>query len=285
MNQTEQQNSKIKGKISRRRFLAAGSLGLGGLLAGNALLREPQALKVEEITLPLAKIPPGRELRLVHISDLHIRTFHGYYQKVADTVNALAPEIILITGDFLEKDRNLSDVRRFLDLLRAAKGIYAVQGNWEYWARLEGENMRRHLARAGVTLLIDQRFDLDLRKVPFSVLGLDYPSPVDRLKQLQELADPSRVNLLLSHVPAFRHEELDGRIDLILCGHTHGGQVRVPFAPPLYLPRFSGSFVSGMYRVGPTDTPLYVTRGIGTSMFPVRFLCRPEITLLRLHAA
>jgi predicted MPP superfamily phosphohydrolase len=97
--------------------------------------------------------------------------------------------------------------------------------------------------------------------------------------------DPARVNLLLSHVPAFDHQRLDGRTDLILCGHTHGGQVRLPFLPPLYLPRFSGRFVEGMFRVGPHATPLYVTRGIGTSLFPVRFLCPPEITLLRLQAA
>ncbi|MEJ2200971.1 MAG: hypothetical protein P8X63_08160, partial [Desulfuromonadaceae bacterium] len=84
---------------------------------------------------------------------------------------------------------------------------------------------------------------------------------------------------------AFRHKELDSRIDLILCGHTHGGQVRIPFVPPFYLPRFSGDFVAGMYRVGPNATPLYVNRGVGTSIFPVRFMCRPEITLLRLHAA
>jgi len=285
MNQTEQPENSSAGKMSRRRFLATGTLGLGGLVTTDALFREPQAYKIEEISLPLAKIPPGRELRLVHISDLHIRAFHSYYQRVARAVNDLAPEVILITGDFLEKDRNLSDVRKFLDLLRATTGIFAVQGNWEYWARLEGENMRRHLARSGVTLLIDQRHDLDLRKVPISILGLDYPSSVDRLKTLQEQADPARVNLLLSHVPAFRHEELGDRIDLILCGHTHGGQVRLPFVPPFYLPRFSYPFVSGMYRVGPGNTPLYVNRGIGTSMFPIRFLCRPEITLLRLQTA
>lgn len=284
MNHTDSQESAPQRTLSRRRFLVTGTLGLGGLVAGDALLREPQAFTIEEIVLPLAKIPPGRELRLVHISDLHIRSFYDYYQRIAETVNALAPEIILITGDFLEKDRNISDVRRFLDLLRATKGIYAVQGNWEYWARLEGENMRRHLARAGVTLLIDQRFDLELRQVPISILGLDYPSPVDRLHSLQQAADPSRVNLLLSHVPAFQHEELNNRIDLILCGHTHGGQVRIPFVTPFYLPRFSSPFVSGMYRVGPHATPLYVNRGIGTSLFPIRFMCRPEITLLRLHA-
>jgi hypothetical protein len=270
--------------ISRRRFLAGGGVALGGLLLGDALYREPRALQVEEVSLALAKVPPGRELRIVHLSDLHIRTFHGYYKKVAEAVAALSPEIILLTGDYLERSRNIRGVQRFLKLLKAPGGIFAVQGNWEYWARVEGENLRRHFSRAGATLLINRRHDLELRGVPLSLLGLDYPSATDNLTALQRRADPARLNLLLSHVPAFAHEELDDRVDLILCGHTHGGQVRIPFVPPLYLPRFSGDFVDGLYRVGKTGTPLYVSRGVGTSVFPVRFLCRPEITLFRLHA-
>jgi predicted MPP superfamily phosphohydrolase len=285
MTTTDETTEKSRTRLSRRRFLAAGTLGLGGLLAGNTLWWEPRALQVEELALPLAKIPPGRELRLAQISDLHIQSFNDYHRRVADAVNALNPEIILITGDFLEKDRNLADVRQFLKLLRAPRGIFAVQGNWEYWARLEGENLRRHFAGVGVTLLIDERFDLEVRDVPLSILGLDYPSPVDHLLKLQQQADPARINLLLSHVPAFRHQQLDGRVDLILCGHTHGGQVKIPFVDPFYLPRFSSPFVAGLYRVGPSDTPLYVNRGIGTSVLPVRFLCRPEITLLHLCAA
>lgn len=271
-------------RLSRRRFLSLGAVGLGGLVAGDALFREPEHFQIEELLLPLAKIPPGRELRLVQISDPHIRAFYGYYRRIAEAVNALAPGVILITGDFLEKGRNLADVRQFLKLLQAPMGIFAVQGNWEYWARLEGENLRRQFAGVGVTLLIDERFDLELRNVPLSILGLDYPSPVDHLTALQNHADPARVNLLLSHVPAFEHRRLDSRIDLILCGHTHGGQVKIPFVTPFYLPRFSAPFVAGMYQVGPFHTPLYVNRGIGTSLFPVRFMCRPEITLLRLHA-
>ncbi len=270
--------------ISRRRFLVAGATGLGGILLGDALLREPRSFVVEETALKVAKIPPGRELRLVHLSDLHIRSFHGYHQRIADAVRALAPDMILLTGDYLEKERNLKEVRRFLKQLRAPRGVFGVQGNWEYWARLEGENLRRHFARVGTTLLIDQRRDLEIRGVPLSVLGLDYPSPADALKRLQKSADPARLNILLSHVPAFDHSALNDRIDLILCGHTHGGQIRIPFVLPFYLPRFSGHYVSGLYQVGQERTPLYVNRGIGTSVFPVRFLCRPEITLLRLQA-
>jgi predicted MPP superfamily phosphohydrolase len=281
MNSSQQEPGQKR--ISRRSFLLWVT-GAGALILGDGLLWEPRAFQVQELNLSLAKIPPGREIRIVHLSDLHIRSFHNYFKRVAGAVQALDPELILLTGDYLELQRNLDAVRQFLELLQAPEGIYAVQGNWEYWARVEGENLRNHFARWWTTLLINERYDLELREVPLSILGLDYPSSSDALNHLQQQTDPGRVNLLLSHVPAFNHEILDDRIDLILCGHTHGGQVRLPFLPPPCLPRFSGRFVSGLYQVGP-GTPLYVTRGVGTSVFPVRFLCRPEITLLRLHAA
>ncbi len=270
-------------RVSRRTFVLGAGLAAAGLIAGKALW-EPYAVEVRELPVALEKIAPGRELRLVHISDLHIRTFQGYFAKVAALVGGLKPDIILLTGDYLEQQRNIWAVRKFLGLLEAPRGVFAVQGNWEYWSRLEGENLRRHFAQVGTRLLINERFDLgDEKHLPLSILGLDYPSGSDDLQKLQQTADPSRLNLLLSHVPAFDHQQLDGRIDLILSGHTHGGQIRIPWVPPFYLPRFSGRFVQGLYQVGPARTPLYVTRGIGTSLLPVRFLCRPEITLIKLQ--
>ncbi len=268
--------------LSRRRFLAAGAFLGGSLVVGDALWREPRSFVVEEVSLSLAKIPPGRELRLVHLSDLHLRTMPSHFEKAAETVNTLKPDLILLTGDYLEQGRSLRGVLKFLRRLKATRGIYAVQGNWEYWSRLEGENLRRSFGRAGVKLLIDQRHDLSVRQIPLSILGLDYPSASDNINRICQVADPDRLNLLLSHVPAFNHETLGGLVDLILSGHTHGGQIRIPFFPPLYLPRFSGRFVSGLYRVTPRKIPLYVNRGLGTSVLPVRFLCRPEITLMRI---
>jgi uncharacterized protein len=269
--------------LTRRNFLLGGAAA-GVLTFGNAFGLEPYSFKVQELVLPMAKMPPGHTVRLVQLSDLHIRTFHGYFQQVAEAVNALTPEVILLTGDYLEKGRNISEVRTFLQLLRATTGIMAIQGNWEYWSRLEGENLRRHFARVGVTLLINERQDLEIRGIPLSILGLDYPSSADQTRQLQQLADKTRINIVLSHVPAFDHELLAESADLILSGHTHGGQVRIPLLPPFYLPRFSGSYVEGLYRVGPRSIPLYVTRGIGTSVVPARFLCPPEITLITLRA-
>jgi len=282
----QQKTEKIPGrKISRRRFLTT-TLGLGGgLVAGKGFVWEPRNLQVVELALILPKIPPGRELRLVQLSDLHINRYNGYFRRVAEAAMKLRPDIILLTGDYLEEQRNLSEVRSFLKLLEAPEGIFAVQGNWEYWSRLEGENLRQKFQASGVQLLINQQQQLDIRDVPLTIHGLDYPSGSENLVILEHQADPGRVNLLLSHVPEFSHHLLGSKFDLIMSGHTHGGQVRLPLLPPFYLPRYSGNFVAGLYRVGPHQTPLYVTRGIGTSVLPIRLWCRPEITLLRLQSS
>jgi uncharacterized protein len=271
-------------KISRRSFLIGATGVSGGLLLGGALYREPRALQVEEISLVSPKVPRGVEVRLVQLSDLHIDALGPYHQDVAATVNALEPDAILLTGDYLEKSRNIWDVRDFLKMLRPRQGLFAVQGNWDYWARLEGENLRRHFAQSDATLLINERRDVDVRGASLSILGLDYPSTADALLRLQDGADPERLNVLLSHVPAFSHQYLDAGVDLILSGHTHGGQVRLPFVPPFYLPRFSGRFIEGLFKIGPHETPLYVNRGIGTSFLPLRLFCRPEVTVVRFIA-
>ena len=270
--------------LPRRRFLLSGAVILGGLLAADVTLRQPQALSIEKHIVPVAKIPKSKEIRLIQLSDLHLRTSRGYFERVAQVVSRLSPDAIVLTGDYLEQSRNLEGVLKFLRLLHAPAGIFAVQGNWEYWARLEGENLRRQFTRANVTLLINRRRDIQIRGVALSILGLDYPSSADQVSGLVHASSPDRFNIMLSHVPAFDHQRLDGRIDLILAGHTHGGQIRLPWLPPLYLPRFSGAFVAGFYKVGRNSTPLYVNRGLGTSALPVRCLCPPEITLFRLMA-
>lgn len=266
--------------LSRRRFLALGTAGLAGAGLADLLWVEPHGVRVEQWVQPTGQ--SGRPVRLVQISDLHLEEFNGYFRKIAALIAGLNPDLIVLTGDYLEEERNIRAVLEFLRQLRAPHGVYAVQGNWEYWSRLEGENLRRHFHGAGVKLLINERIDLDIAAQRLSILGLDYPSSSDHLRRLQEQADPTRFNLLLSHVPGFAHEYLQRHIGLILCGHTHGGQVRMPLLPPLYLPRFSGRFVAGSYQVGRHDTPLYVNRGIGTSVLPVRLACRPEITLITL---
>lgn len=273
-------SARRKKGISRRRFLTLGFAGLAGGFVADTAWYEPQALQVELSSVPSTL--PGGKIRMVQISDLHLSTFNKYFTTVADKVTALQPDLIVLTGDYLEEERNIKGVLSFLRELKAPHGIYAVQGNWEYWSRLEGENLRRHFAGAGVRLLINERADLEINGRALSIHGLDYPSSSDYLRRLQRGIDPQRFNLLLSHVPAFAHEQLNRHINLVLSGHTHGGQVRLPYLPPFYLPRYSGRFVAGYYRVSQHQIPLYVSRGVGTSVLPLRFLCRPEIGLFEL---
>lgn len=271
---------KPRHRLTRRRFLAGGTVAAGALFLGDTLWYEPRSFKVERLVL--ADKDQGRTVRLVQLSDLHLKRYSALHRDVAATIRSLRPDAILLTGDYLEEERNIRGVLSFLETLEAPQGVYAVQGNWEYWSRLEGENLQRHFAGIGVRLLINERADFTVAGRSFSVLGLDYPSTADQLKLLQSGLDRDRWNILLSHVPAFAHESLDRSVGLILCGHTHGGQVRLPNLPPLYLPLYSGRFVAGRYTVGPHRTPLYVNRGLGTSVLPMRLLCRPEITVIEI---
>jgi len=271
---------KSRPPVSRRRFLVGGAATCGALFLGDTLWYEPRTPRIERLVLPGEAT--GLRVRLVHISDLHLKRLSDYHVKVAEAIHGLRPDAILLTGDYLEEERNIKGVLGFLEMLEAPHGVFAVQGNWEYWSRLEGENLQRHFAGVGVRLLINQRQDVEISGRQISILGLDYPSTADQLRTLQSGLDRQRWNIILSHVPAFAHERLDPAVRLILCGHTHGGQVRLPKLPPLYLPLYSGRFVAGRYTVGPHRTPLYVNRGLGTSVLPMRFLCRPEITLIEL---
>lgn len=281
---SEPSTKKTITSLSRRRFLTAGTGLVGGLFLGKACWYEPRTFVVEELQLSVAKIPPGPGLRIVHLSDLHLRSLPNHFAAAAKTINELRPDLILLTGDYLDQARKLEGALDFIRLLRSEGGIFAVQGNWEYWARLEGEPLRQKLAKAGAELLINERRDLLVRGIPLSILGIDYPSASHGLEKIRQTATNNRLNIVLSHVPAFGHDRLSPVADLILSGHTHGGQVRLPYVHPFYLPRFSAPFVSGLYRVTANNIPLYVNRGMGTSVLPVRLFCQPEIALLQLRS-
>ncbi|APG27635.1 hypothetical protein A7E78_07155 [Syntrophotalea acetylenivorans] len=281
---SEPTTNKTITSLSRRKFLTVGTGLIGGLFLGKACWYEPRSFVVEKVQLSIAKIPPGPGLRIVHLSDFHLRSLPNHFAEAATTINELRPDLILLTGDYLDQARKLEGALEFVSLLRSEGGIFAVQGNWEYWSRLEGEPLRRKLAKAGAELLINERRDLLIRGIPLSILGIDYPSASQGLEKIRQAATSNRLNVVLSHVPAFGHDRLSPVADLILSGHTHGGQVRLPFIHPFYLPRFSAPFVSGLYRVTANNIPLYVNRGMGTSVLPVRFFCQPEIALLQLHS-
>jgi predicted MPP superfamily phosphohydrolase len=159
--------------------------------------------------------------------------------------------------------------------LHAPLGVFAVLGNWEHWQPPAAA--REELARSGVTLLTNEGRliapGIWLAGVDDALAG--NPDPDRALRD----APPGAFRIAIFHSPV-AFDDMASRIDLALAGHTHGGQVRAPFLPPLWLPPGSGRFVAGWYESG--KARMYVSRGVGTSIVDVRFACRPEVAIIRI---
>lgn len=190
------------------------------------------------------------------------------------------PDAILITGDTLADPLgNYSAcmrVYRQLSALDAPLGVWFVRGNWENYRPLRHERQFYH--DAGINLLLDQNHEL---RGNVWLIGLDDPSTSSpNLKQAFAGVPENAYKIALFHAPFFL-PNVAGRVNLVLAGHTHGGQIRIPFVKPFWLPKGSGPFLEGWYEE--KGTRMYVNRGVGMSEIPARFLCRPEVAFITLE--
>ncbi|WP_034385722.1 metallophosphoesterase [Deinococcus sp. YIM 77859] len=288
-------------RLTRRRMLRA-LLGGGlaaGVLGGTGVAQAYRfGVTRAQTTLPGLRAP----LRAAFLTDLHygLYVFAGSVRAWVEAANAERPDVVLLGGDLLDtrKDADPAPLLRELARLRAPLGVYGVWGNHDYGSfgrydrsglgqaaagwEARREELRAAFAQVGVTLLRDEdralREDLYLGGVDDFWYG--QPDPRAALAG----ARTEQATLLLSHNPDLL-PELPSRVGLVLCGHTHGGQIRVPLlgapvVPSRYGERYAMGWVTGAH-----ETPAYVSRGLGTSGFPLRMLCPPEITLLTLRPA
>jgi hypothetical protein len=241
----------------------------------------------------------GRTIRIVQLTDLHLRTVGAHEERVAEAVHALRPELLVLTGDAIDRPGDLSLLERFLSLLPSAPHRLAILGNWEHWAGVDLDGLARVYARQGWQLLRNASVPLRFGVAELLVTGLDdlVGGAPDVRAALAGVA-PRPHHLLLAHCPAHREalpaaarvgiptssagstasgDDIDPRLltpQVMLAGHTHGGQVALFGWAPLRPPG-SGRYVQGWYR--DAATALYVSRGIGTSIVPARFCAAPEI--------
>jgi predicted MPP superfamily phosphohydrolase len=222
----------------------------------------------------------GAPFELLHLSDLHVRGCGPWLDGLCATLRAVPPaDVVVITGDLVGRGWQPDAVDQLLAALPAGRhGRYAILGNWEHWTGATGPAWAARLRAAGVTLLVDAAVDLG----PVRLAGTDdaLAGNPDFDALLRPLAGPV---VVLTHSPDCMAALARPAVPLVLAGHTHAGQVRLPGLGALWVPKGTGPHVHGWSRVGPTW--LSVSAGLGWSVGPVRIGVPPEIARVRLEPA
>lgn len=261
------------------RSLAAGL----SRFAKNAI-EEASSLSLENIGINLERLPKKLDgLRVIHLSDLHHSPLTGldHIARAVATASALEPDLAVFTGDYVSHDPDyIKPVAEMLGRLRARYGAFACLGNHDHWT--DPEAVTKNLEKNGIRVLINEGFRFQAAGASFWLAGVD-----DHLVGRTDLeaalrgSFPDEMKLLLAHNPVIFRKSIRYGVDLTLSGHTHGGQIRLSENQGRILPR--RRFAAGLHSRGKSH--IYVTRGIGTVVVPVRFQCPPEISLLTLRRA
>ncbi|MBI3158809.1 MAG: metallophosphoesterase [Chloroflexi bacterium] len=283
-------------QLSRREFLRLGlTTSLTSLFGGAASVAygfnlEPDWIHVNPMTLRLPRLPRAFEgLRLAHLTDLHADDWMTAERlaHIVDLVNDQRPDAVVLTGDYVTGvqalEQRLAELETQLARLAAPDGVFAVLGNHDHWT--DARAIRQMLEAAGVRELRNRAHRLGRAGQSLYLCGVDdYWERHADLGKVMEGLPPEACAILLAHEPDFADESAAaGRFDLQLSGHSHGGQVALPFVGPIVVPTYAEKYPSGLYRVG--QMWQYTNRGLGMVEPRVRFNCRPEIAILTLQSA
>ena len=284
--------------MTRRQFLQR--LALTSLLSGGAgtvyALREACSCVVEHVTLSPRHLPSAFDgLKIAFLTDTHHGPFVpvSYLEQVVRMTNALEPELILLGGDYVRRQRTLYPGGNHRHLiapgvaalagLRAPLGRFAVLGNHDH--KVSAMLTRRALALNGFVELTNTGVFLERGGTRLYLGGVDdLRTARPNLRRALHGCGPEDACLLLSHNPDFVEHLRDPRVDLVLSGHTHGGQVTFPWlGAPFTASRYGQKYRAGLVR-GPAAR-VYVSRGVGTIGLPIRWGAPPEVTLITFQAA
>lgn len=276
---------------SRRTFLAGtGAVAIGLALDATELGRHD--VQLIQHTLRIARLPEAFSgFRIVQVSDIHFEEYTepSFLRLIIHRINHLAPDMVLLTGDFISRaPMPLSFAKHAAvhcaALLRELQcpQKYAVLGNHDNVAT---ETVVHSLSENGIPVLVNRYVPIERKGQRFWLGGIDDSGTGHPILDLAIPRQPDGPVILMSHQPDFtdsivRHPR-GPLVDVVLAGHTHGGQVRLPFLGPLVLPPGGKKYVEGFFRFNRMQ--LYVNRGVGTVGLPVRFNCSPEITLFTLE--
>jgi len=272
--------------MTRRKFIRLGGVIVGaGLLASYPVFIERYLILTNHYRIPVPNLPQAFSgFRLVHLTDLHYGLLVplAAIRYVIYRANRINRDLVVCTGDYVHEraaTTQIDTVWPLLANLKAPFGVHSVLGNHDHWAdtarsqqwlRVTSQDLRhkaKRIVKGGETLWIAGAGDL----------WEDHRS-LDEV--LSEIPD-SDCRIVLAHNPDTADSEFSGRVDLMISGHTHGGQVDIPFVGPPVLPVRNKTYTSGL-KVSPRGSPVFISKGIGWTIYPVRFNCPPEIAVLEL---
>ena len=274
--------------------LAVGGASLG-LLAYAAGV-EPYAIETVHLDLFAPRLPAAFDgYKIIQVSDLHMRQM-GRREKILETLlrGLPAADLVAVTGDLVHTPAGIAPFLTLAEAFQAKDGVFAVFGNSEHKNGVRPYALARTLSENHITPLMNQHVILSRGAAQIVLAGVDDPvNDKDNIEAALENASQDLFTLLLMHSPDSVAEAVLRGVDVVLSGHTHGGQIRLPWYGALYTHSLLGRRMSGGYYsrgrlrraigIRPGRTQLYVTRGIGISGLALRFLTRPELTVLTLR--
>ena len=273
--------------LSRRHFLAAaasaGAAGVG--LSAYAFGPAATTVELTRHDAMVPGLPPSLQgLRIAQLSDVHLPANAGAVRNALSLLGAERPEVVILTGDIVERYHALDDLVAFARRARGSIGTYAVLGNWERSGGIQPVDARRAYEAAGVQFLCNETAMLKVGSAYLGIVGLDdwltgRPDAAEAVARVAHadamiwaIHAPALADLLPARTPA----------SLVLAGHTHGGQIRLPLLPA-FRPYGSGRFLEGWYDT--PAAPLYVSRGVGATNIRARFRCPAELPIFTLKQA
>ncbi|MEI6045620.1 MAG: metallophosphoesterase [Chloroflexota bacterium] len=248
---------------------------------------EPQWIEVTQTQITLAKLPSGTPpMKVAVISDIHVERWTQRETETIRQLDALQPDLLLLVGDYINVDyydpQGFADLKRFFGSLHARYGVYAAPGG------VDGYDLEALLEGSAVQLLDDAYAPVTINGATLYLVGIrsriaemDYPI----MQEVQKDIPPDATKILLYHYPDLISESATSGYDMYFAGHTHGGQIALPFFGAIFTSgKYGRTYAAGLYNLGGTaNTRLYITRGLGlegVNMPRARLFARPEISVI-----
>ena len=286
-------------QISRRIFIKRifGSIitlfaaGTGGYYYAKEI--EPKSLSITRHVISHPRIPQGfNQFKMVQFSDTHLGFQYTLEQlnKLVDRINSLNPDVVFFTGDLMDEPNKFANSNQIIPILlkiNAPFGKFAIYGNHDHGGY--GTDLYKTIMnKSGFVVLKNEGFEIKQEdQSSIHIIGLDdamlgHPDFEESTKELPS----DSYKILLVHEPDLAEKVIGQGVHFQLSGHSHGGQVKIPFIGPLVTPPLSQLYQEGFYTIGDPIDPLilYVNRGLGTTRLPFRFLAKPELTLFTLES-